>query len=74
VHAAHTWLIGLGGVLITFLPGLALNHNLPDLCLLSSRAYRPESPRLTPNSASLKGSVVGQMFVGAVFESTFQLA
>jgi hypothetical protein len=41
-HIHHAWLISWDGGLANFLPGLASNCNLPDLCLPSSRDYRCE--------------------------------
>jgi hypothetical protein len=35
---------------VNFLPRMALNHNPPDLCLLSSQDYRHEPPE--PDSAA----------------------
>jgi hypothetical protein len=36
---------------MNYLPGLALNHSLPDLCLLSSQDYRREP--LVPGRSSV---------------------
>jgi hypothetical protein len=54
---------------MNYLPGLALNHDPPDLCLLSSEGYRCEPPAPSLSVFSLT-SVPEQFILKLLWWST----
>jgi hypothetical protein len=49
----HTWLVSWNRVSLTFMPGLASNHYLPNLYILSKWNYKCALPHLVLNNTIL---------------------